>query len=77
MKTHRFDALSFLTGIVIAGIGLVFLVLPDIDDIVRVLTDAGSWLWPVLLIAIGVAVLAPLASRRVGADEDDESEVDL
>lgn len=79
MKTHRFDALSFLAGLVITGIGLAFLLLPDIDDIVSVLTDAGTWLWPVVLIAVGVAVLAPLASRAGAADEDenDDVEVDL
>lgn len=62
MKTHRFDALSFLAGLVITGIGLTFLVLPDIDGIVDFLTNAGTWFWPVLFIAVGIAVLAPLVT---------------
>jgi hypothetical protein len=77
MKTHRFDVLSFLAGLVITGIGLVFLLLPEIHDIVEVLTDAGGWLWPVLLIAVGAAVLAPLASRSGAGDEGEEADLEL
>jgi hypothetical protein len=77
MKTHRFDALSFLAGLVITAIGLTFLLLPGIDDIVEVLTDSGAWFWPVVLIVIGIAVLAPLAVKGAGGDDDreDQSEV--
>lgn len=68
MKTHRFDTLSFLVGLVITGIGLTFLLIPEIDGIVDFLTNAGTWFWPVLFIAIGIAVLAPLVSPG-GADQ--------
>lgn len=76
MKTHEFDVLSFLAGLLMTGLGLAFLVLPEIDDIVGLLTDAGSWFWPVLLIVAGVAVLAPAIarsnSRDIAAPEADE-----
>lgn len=64
MKTHKFDSLSFIAGLVITSIGLVFLLLPDVGEIIDLLTDAGSWFWPVLFIAVGIAVLAPMAARR-------------
>ncbi|MGD2044202.1 MAG: hypothetical protein PVJ28_11170 [Acidimicrobiia bacterium] len=72
MKLHRFDALSFIAGVLIAGIGLMFLVLPEPGDIIDVVTDFGSWFWPAVFIAIGVAVLAPLAVKRSPNDEEDE-----
>lgn len=71
MKTHRFDALSFLAGLVMTGIGLAFLLLPEIEDIVSVLTDAGAWFWPLVFVGVGIAVLAPLVSRDPDADEGD------
>lgn len=72
MKLHRFDALSFIAGLFITGIGLVFLLLPEPGDIIDVVTDFGSWFWPAVFIAIGVAVLAPLAMRK-SSDEEDEN----
>ena len=76
MKTHKFDALSFLAGLVITGIGLAFLLLPDVGDVVSVLTDAGTWFWPVVFIAVGVAILAPLATRDREDDSSGETEHD-
>lgn len=64
MRIHKFDPLSFLAGLVITVIGLLFLLSPDAGGIIDVLTDAGSWFWPVVFIAVGVAILAPLAARR-------------
>ena len=72
MKTHEFDVLSFLTGLLITAIGLAFLLLPELNDIIDVLTDAGSWFWPAVFIAVGVAILAPLATRGRAAEEDDD-----
>lgn len=63
MKLHKFDSLSFIAGLVMTLIGLAFLLLPEVGDIVDVLVGAGSWFWPVVLIAAGIAVLAPMASR--------------
>jgi len=42
-----------------------------------VLTDLGGWFWPVLLLAIGVAVLLPVVlpkdTRTQGLEAEDES----
>lgn len=74
MKLHRFDSLSFIAGLVITLIGLAFLLLPEVGDIVDVLTELGSWFWPVVFIAAGIAVLAPMASRSRDADESGEDQ---
>lgn len=74
MKMHKFDSLSFLAGLVITLIGLAFLLLPEIGDIVDVLTDAGAWFWPVVFIATGIAILAPLASRAGRNGEPEEQD---
>lgn len=72
MKLHKFDPLSFIAGLFITGVGLVFLLLPEPGDIIDVVTDFGSWFWPAVFIAVGVAVLAPLATRS-SSDEAGDS----
>lgn len=74
MKTHRFDALSFLSGLVITLIGITFLIPANPSDVFGYIGEVGDWFWPALLIAIGVAVLAPLASRSTSEDTFEESE---
>lgn len=68
MKTHDFDGVSFFTGLVFAAIGLLYLVPRDLSSIVDVVVGAGSWFWPVLFLAVGIAVLVP-AIRRSGSRE--------
>ncbi len=74
MKTHRFDAISFVTGLVFLGIGLIYLIPRDVTQIIDVFVNAGSWVWPVLFLTIGVAVLVP-ALRKSGSSysENDDS----
>jgi hypothetical protein len=49
-------------------------------DVVDVLTDLGGWFWPVLLLAIGVAVLLPVVlpkdtpGQSVVAEDESPSE---
>jgi len=74
MKTHKFDVLSFFAGLFMAGLGLIFLLLPEVDDIVGVLTDAGSWFWPVILIVAGIAVLVPAIVRSNSRDSVTDEE---
>ena len=70
MKTHKFDVLSFLSGLLMTLIGLLFLIPAEPSDVFAILGDIGNWFWPVLLTVVGVAVLAPLAWRR--SDEREE-----
>jgi hypothetical protein len=69
MKTHRFDAVSFFSGLVITLLGLVFLIPQTPVDIVSALTDLGSWFWPAVLLVIGIAVLIPVFLPK-GADHE-------
>lgn len=73
MKIHKFDGLSFLAGLIITIIGLAFLLLPDLGDIIDALTDAGTWFWPVLFLGIGVAILVPIVIRSPDAEDVEES----
>lgn len=70
MKQHRFDTLSFVSGLVFTGFGLLFLLPNTIDDLYDAVVGIGSWGWPLILLGIGLAILVPLfVSRR---DEDTE-----
>ena len=70
MKTHRFDVLSFVSGLVMTLTGLLFLLPQEPSHVFSILGDIGNWFWPVLLGVVGVAVLAPLAWRRANGDEE-------
>ncbi len=72
MKTHKFDGISFFTGLIFAAIGLLYLIPRDVSDIVDIFVDAGSWLWPVFFLAVGAAVLVP-ALRPRSSDTSDEN----
>jgi hypothetical protein len=73
MKSHRFDAISFISGLVAALVGLVFLVPQTPLDLVDAVTSLGAWFWPVLLLVIGIAILVPVFMSR-GDEEGVESE---
>lgn len=70
MKKHAFDGLSFIAGVFFTGIGLAFLLIPDLSELIGFFTDAGSWFWPLVLVAIGIAVITPALTRR--NDEEPE-----
>ncbi len=63
MKTHKFDIVSFLSGLVATGIGLMFLIPAEPGDILDAINDFGSWFLGAVFLAIGIAVIAPLLSR--------------
>jgi len=63
MERHRFDPLSFVFGLLLGALGLAFLVGDlDVGDL-----DL-SWIWPLPLVALGLAML--LAAVRRGGDRD-------
>jgi hypothetical protein len=73
MKRHSFDGLSFFAGLVITVIGLAFLLVPDLFELVDLFTDAGSWFWAAVLIAVGIAIIAPAVVRRPDSEDDEET----
>ena len=76
MKTHKFDAISFFSGIVITAIGLLFLIPTAPSDLFDAVGALGNWFWPVLLLTIGAAVLAPVFIRSKDQDEDQSALTD-
>jgi len=64
MKTHNFDAVSFLAGLAFSVIGLLFLIPETPEQIIDVLVDSGAWFWPVALLAVGLAVIIPVLTTR-------------
>lgn len=72
MKTHKFDTLSFISGLVFTAFGLMFLIPSTTDDLIDAVAGIGSWAWPLILLAIGLAILVPLLfeSRDDTAEED-------
>jgi hypothetical protein len=64
MERHQLDPLSLVGGVVFGGLGVLFL-LDGWDTI----TVQPRWIWPILLIALGVAGL--VASRPRRADHSD------
>jgi len=59
MKTHNFDAVSFIAGLAFTIIGLVFLIPQTPQEIIDVLLDSGAWFWPIALLVVGLAVIIP------------------
>jgi len=71
MKSHKFDAISFFSGLVITLLGLAFLIPNTPVDIINAVTSLGSWFWPAVLLVIGIAVLIPVFLPK-DADQDHE-----
>ena len=68
MKSHRFDAISFVSGLVITLLGLVFLIPQTPVDIIDALTSFGSWFWPAVLLVVGIAILIPVFLPKEDAE---------
>ena len=68
MKTHKFDAISFFSGVIITAIGVPFLIPRTPSGIVDAIWNLGSWVWPVVLLAIGAAVLVPVFLPKKNQD---------
>lgn len=70
MKPHKFDTLSFVSGLVFTGFGLMFLIPNNTDDLVDVFVNVGGWAWPLVLLGIGLAIVVPVFLRSDDLDED-------
>ncbi|MCZ6661951.1 MAG: hypothetical protein O6951_03355 [Actinobacteria bacterium] len=76
MKQHSFDGVSFVSGIFIAAIGLLFLIPDTPSDIIHAFTRLGSWFWPIVLLVVAGAILLPIIlTRSDTSDEDDQSAI--
>lgn len=74
MKTHKFDTLSFISGLVFTGFGLMFLIPNSTDDLIDTVIDMGSWAWPLVLLGLGLALVVPVF--LTWGEENAEDELD-
>lgn len=74
MKPHKFDTISFLSGLVFTGFGLMFLIPRDTEDLINTVADMGSWAWPLILLGLGLALLVPLIVNMSRDDHEDPEE---
>jgi hypothetical protein len=63
MRRHELDPVSLTFGFAFTGLGLLFLV-DRADQAFRL-----RWIWPILLLVLGVGILADLARHRGPEDE--------
>jgi hypothetical protein len=75
MKPHRFDAISFISGVVAVVLGLVFLIPQTPVDLIDAITSLGAWFWPALLVVVGIAILVPVFASRRAEEEAEEHQV--
>jgi hypothetical protein len=68
MRRHELDPVSLTFGFAFTGLGLLFL-LGRADQAFRL-----RWIWPILLLVLGVGILADLARHR---DPEPERPADL
>jgi hypothetical protein len=64
MRRHELDPVSLTFGFAFTGLGLLFL-LGRADQALRL-----RWVWPVLLLVLGVGILADLARNRGRTEEE-------
>jgi hypothetical protein len=63
MRRHELDPVSLTFGFAFTGLGLLFLV-GRADQAFRL-----RWIWPILLLVLGVGILADLARHRDTEDD--------
>jgi hypothetical protein len=63
MRRHELDPVSLTFGFAFTGLGLLFL-LGRADQAFRL-----RWIWPILLLVLGVGILADLARHRRPDDD--------
>ena len=76
MKTHKFDGVSFFSGLAIVAIGILFLVPNTPSDVIDAISNLGSWFWPLVFVVVGLAVIIPvLVPRKAKSEETAEMDV--
>lgn len=70
MNTHKFDGVSFVAGLVLAAMGLWFLIPGTPTEILDNIGDIASWIWPAIFVVVGIAVLVPALAKTRQEPED-------
>ena len=63
MTRHRLDLFSLLSGLVLIGIALAALF--------GVSLDVAAWVWPTILIAVGVVVIGSVVASNVSTEGEE------
>lgn len=63
MKRHQLDPWSLISGIVLTGLGLLFLIPADPFDLTNGFRDLFGWAMPVIVVLVGLALIAPALRR--------------
>jgi hypothetical protein len=66
-RRHELDPISLTFGLLFTGLGLLFLI-GQADQALRL-----KWVWPLLLLAIGAAILVDVTRGRDRTDQELES----
>lgn len=75
MYKHRFDPISFVFGLAFIALALMFTLPTDPWDLLFGGINLG-WLWPLVIIAAGAALLAPvMRNDQETPDDADTNEV--
>jgi hypothetical protein len=70
MKRHQLDPWSLIGGVVLTGLGLLFLIPAEPFDLTNGFRNLFGWALPVLVVLVGLALIAPALRNR-----QDESEL--
>jgi Na+-driven multidrug efflux pump len=76
MKSHSFDTISFVSGLIITALGLLFLIPNTPGDIIDALGNLGVWFWPILFLAIGLAVIIPVFIPKRSSESEEPEELE-
>jgi hypothetical protein len=74
MKSHKFDAISFISGAVATALGLAFLIPQTPVGLIDMVTSLGAWFWPAVLVVVGIAILVPVFASQATDEETVEEE---
>lgn len=63
MKQHQLDPWSLIGGVVLTGLGLLFLIPAEPFDLTNGFRTLFGWAFPVIVVLIGLALIAPAIRR--------------